>query len=154
LKISNGFLSSQEFISGVYLNYTGDATLLDFGTATIVGSLTSPTINTGSDAFKADGDGFFDIFLDFGTTAPRFGQGDSISWVISGATAAQFDALSVGSGNSPDGLFAAAHVQGIGLDGEGSGWVTIPEPSTYLAAALLLLPFGVSALRVLRKQNC
>jgi hypothetical protein len=29
----------------------------------------------------------------------------------------------------------------------------VPEPSTYLAGALLLLPFGASAIRVLRRNR-
>jgi len=29
----------------------------------------------------------------------------------------------------------------------------VPEPSTYIAGALLLLPFGVSALRSLRRKQ-
>jgi hypothetical protein len=31
--------------------------------------------------------------------------------------------------------------------------VIVPEPSTYVAAALLLLPFGASTLRILRKKS-
>lgn len=159
LTVSNGFSSASEFIAELYLNFTGDATALSFSAPTVVGTLGPQTISTGSDDFKADGDGFFDILIGFDNAPPadRFGQGESISWVISSTgvnlDSTQFLALSAGGGNSPDGLYAAAHVQGIGADGEGSGWVTVPEPSTYLAAALLLLPFGLSAIRVLRKQN-
>ena len=32
-------------------------------------------------------------------------------------------------------------------------WVQVPEPTTMVAGALLLLPFGMSTLRVLRKRR-
>lgn len=35
----------------------------------------------------------------------------------------------------------------------GSPTLAVPEPSTYLAAALLLLPFGASTIRILRKNR-
>jgi hypothetical protein len=33
------------------------------------------------------------------------------------------------------------------------GWAPVPEPSTIMAGALLLLPFGVSTLRIMRKNK-
>jgi hypothetical protein len=33
------------------------------------------------------------------------------------------------------------------------GWSAVPEPSTVVAGALLLLPFGVSTMRILRKNK-
>jgi hypothetical protein len=45
-------------------------------------------------------------------------------------TASSFNFLS-----APDGghgpFYTAAHVQGIGIDGNFSGWVTVPEPATW-----------------------
>lgn len=48
------------------------------------------------------------------------------------------------SGSGQDQIFLAAALP--------QGYGAVPEPSTILAGALLLLPFGVSALRILRKK--
>jgi hypothetical protein len=45
------------------------------------------------------------------------------------------------------------HVQGIGTLGGSESFVNTPEPTTLVAGALLLLPLGLSTLRVLRKNR-
>lgn len=54
-----------------------------------------------------------------------------------GLTASSFNFLS-----APDGghgpFYTAAHVQSIGA-GDASGWVTVPEPSSWLLAGLAAL---------------
>ncbi len=110
-----------------------------FSVPVITGTMDDPVINLGTDAHKANGDGFFDIFLNFSNVEDadkRFGPGESLEFIITGIgtlTAASFDFLSVLS--PADGLPTAAHVQGIG---EFSGWITVPEPSS-----LALLAMGV-----------
>jgi hypothetical protein len=52
---------------------------------------------------------------------------------------------------------SAAHIQQTTIGGS-SGWIgadppVVPEPSTWLAGALLLLPFGLGALRTIRKSR-
>lgn len=42
---------------------------------------------------------------------------------------------------------------GTGSDYSGSTLVPVPEPSTIVAGALLLLPLGMSAIRIMRKQR-
>jgi len=42
---------------------------------------------------------------------------------------------------------------GQGFFGPNLSFSTVPEPTTMIAGALLLLPFGASTLRILRKQN-
>ena len=42
---------------------------------------------------------------------------------------------------------------GIASSANASVGTAVPEPSTYIAGALLLLPFGVSALRSLRRKQ-
>jgi hypothetical protein len=139
IAIVNGGLIGSEFTRGFYLNLNPamNAANLVFGTPTQVGTFAIPSIDKGTDAFKADGDGFFDLRFNFATAAPqRFGAGESITWPVTGITgldATDFDFLSVGSNS---GLPAAAHVQGIGANGEDSGWITVPEPA---AGSLLLL---------------
>jgi len=51
-----------------------------------------------------------------------------------------------------DGLFVNKNGTPYGLSGY---WLStpVPEPTTVLAGALLLLPFGASTLRILRKKN-
>lgn len=74
--------------------------------------------------------------------------------------------LHFGDGPNHNGYFAyyiGGDTGDITLQGNGQGlsWSelydpktpSIPEPSTVVAGALLLLPFGVSTLRILRKKN-
>lgn len=87
----------------------------------------------------------------------QFTQGDKVTLTLAmtpdspnAFTAASFNYL-----DTTGTYFSAAHVQNI----EGavtSGWIgatPVPEPTTFIAGALLLLPFGVSALRVVRKNR-
>lgn len=120
-------------------------TLLVFSAPSKTGSFTDPTISQSVDAFKADGDGWFDIEIDFasgGGAATRFGPGEDVSYTITGIgslTADSFDFLSsLGGGHGP--FPTAAHVQGIGQTGADSGWITVPEPTS-----LALLSIGAIA---------
>ena len=108
------------------------------------GSFDTPGILQGLNAFKADGDGKYDIEFGFtpgGVVNSVFGAGETDTWDISatGLTANDFNLLS-----APDGghgpFLTAAHVQNTtGAGTGGSGWIcpTIPEPS-----AMLLIPLG------------
>jgi hypothetical protein len=95
--------------------------------------------------FKADGDGFFDFKFEWNQGV--FAASDQAVFILTGTgiTASTFEKLSEGAGNSPDGLYTAAHVQGI--LGGGSGWITthvIPLPAAGgLALAGLALLGGV-----------
>lgn len=132
--ISNTNITANEFNSAVYLNFDPalDPTALSF--SAIDNSASTPTISTGVDAFKADGDGFFDILFDFppppGQPAAKFTAGESVIYDIthtSAISASSFDFQSApggGNGSHP----AAAHIQGIA--GGGSGWIGVPEPAT------------------------
>jgi hypothetical protein len=134
-------LVGSEFVSGLYLNVVPsmDPNALTFGSPVKTGSFTSPAIHRGTDAFKADGDGYFDILLSFATSggeAGRFTAADAVSYTITGPaslTAASFAARSASRGT---GYPIAAHVQGIGTDGCLSGWVTVPEPASLSLLAL------------------
>jgi len=126
---------------------------LVFSSPVTVGTFKGPSISTGTDAYKADGDGKYDILFAFdhtGSTLKNFGAGESIQYTVtlsSGGTltAASFDFLSApagGHGPYP----TAAHVLGIGTDAK-SGWVTTPEPAT-----LVLMGAGLAGLLVRRRR--
>ena len=146
--IANTNIVANEFNSAVYLNFDSslDPTALSF--TAVDNSASTPTISTGADAFKADGDGFFDILFDFppppGQPAAKFTAGEVVIYDIvytSAISASSFDFLSApggGNGSHP----AAAHIQGIA--GGGSGWIGVPEPSL---GFLVLLSAGMVSRR-------
>jgi hypothetical protein len=88
-------------------------------------------VDFGNDAFKADGDGFYDMFLDFSSSPPRATDGFTyvidLNWTGGTLTAGDFDFLShPGGGSGP--FPAASHLQGIGTNGSGSTWIA-PGPT-------------------------
>jgi hypothetical protein len=106
-----------------------------------------------SNAYKADGDGKYDILIEFpsGPPSARFSVGDTSVFTLTnagGLTPDDFKFLSLpDGGNGP--FFAAAHVQATGTDGKGSGWVApaVPEPSSLAVAGLGALGLAGYGLR-------
>lgn len=154
MTLSTPNLVAKEFVSKWYFNLDPvlDPTSLIFSAPIKVGSFTDPTVNLGVNAFKADGDGKYDIKLAFATNdgfPTRFGVGDAATFMITGIptlTASSFNFLSLPAGGH--GPFpTAAHVQGIGPCGANSGWVTVPEPAT-----MSLLGIG-GALGLVRRRR-
>lgn len=100
----------------------------------------------GSDAFKADGDGFYDLQVMFPSSGgahglDRFAPGETVVFTVSatGITPESFLAFSApGGGAGP--FQVAAHVISIDSQGGQSGWISqqVPEPAT-----LLLLGSGL-----------
>ena len=155
-------LTGAENVLSLYLNL--DPALygtlpLTFGGLVKTGSFDTPSISQGIDAFKADGDGTYDILLSFspgGNVNKTFTQGDVLRYTIGapGLTAASFDFLSTPAGGHGP-FHLAAHIQNTG-GGEDSGWVTdsadggpiVPEPaSVSLAAVAFAVFFGVAIAR-------
>jgi hypothetical protein len=114
---------------------------------------TRPMVSLGTDMFKADGDGKYDIQIDF--AGNNFVAGDSITYTITDPglahplSAADFAYLSKPAGGSGP-FYAAAHVQG--LSGGNSTWIepgggpmaivtAAPEPRS-IAYGLLALALG------------
>lgn len=170
LTIANNGLIGSEFVSGFYINLNTNFSPLNLSISYVssIGSFTVPsigsgTIERGTDSFKADGDGKYDVLFDFSTVSGNtFGAGDSITYQISGIsglTADDFVYLSAPNGGHGP-FYAAAHVQGIGAGGSLSGWVepslgalpiAVPEPSS---CVLLGLPLGILAfVRRMNRRN-
>jgi hypothetical protein len=145
LKIATPSLGAVENLRGLYLNLNPnyDSRHLTFQFAGTTGLFSLPDISTGTDAFKAGGDGLYDLLFTFATQqndAVRFGAGDGLTVNISGIpglVAADFAFLSTPAGGWGP-FYAAAHVQRIGAGSE-SGWIypedgpivaPVPEPSS------------------------
>jgi hypothetical protein len=144
-------LTGTEFVTDWRLNL--DPALnpadLDFSTPTKTGTFADPVISTGTNFSMAPGDGLYDILVAFDNAPPgnRFGAGESVQYVITGIptlTANSFAFLSAPQGGHGP-FHTAAHVQGIGDDGEDSGQITngqiiivIPEPAGLTIAAIAL----------------
>lgn len=146
LTISSSGLTSEEILARLYINFDDalDVNKLTF-TPAVGNEATAGAILTGSNAFKADGDGFFDILFDYpppspGDTGAYFSANETVAYSITSSetiTALSFDFFSVpGGGNGS--YHAAGKIQRIGADAEGSGWIgdrggaPVPEPATML----------------------
>jgi hypothetical protein len=131
-----GTLETTAIAGGVHYNLTGTMTSTEFITGLYgnIDPFATPTVSglsgSGLDAvngfqfsengFKADGDGYFDWFLDLSSNPPRFDGTDTLSWDFLGITLAQTSGISQGGSPGKDGFQYAIHAQGL-VNG-GSGW--------------------------------
>jgi hypothetical protein len=159
LTISNTAISKSEFASELYFNLNTNLNPhnLVFTLVSSNGGFSAPTINHNSaNAYKADGDGKYDIRFNFGTAnAKTFTFGEFVTYQITGIaslTALDFGYLSAPAGGSGP-FFAAGHIQGVPSHCGSSTWiepcngpiivvpiVPVPEPAP---AILLTLASGL-----------
>jgi len=101
------------------------------------------------DGINAPGGNRYDVSVDFLTSsAVRLGAGESAVFILTGSG---LDARDFVASSTKDGPSALLHVQGVGANANGSGWVSgavapVPEPATMAALA-------IGALGVLRRRK-
>jgi hypothetical protein len=113
----------------------------------------STTISQGTDAYKADADGWFDLLFEMSTTAGLgFDAGETLTFNItgSGLVASSFNYWSTPDPVDPNGPFlGAAKFQSTGNNGLQSDWVgAVPVPAAvWLFGSGLLGLVGVARRR-------
>lgn len=115
--------SGREFVSEWDFNFSPDTSVGGLA-ITHQSGVQADSVSTGTNAFKADGDGWFDIQFLFPQSGDRFTQGSTSVYQISGSgiNAQSFNHTSApGGGNGT--YYSAAHVQGIGPGARLSGWI-------------------------------
>lgn len=145
-----------EFVRNWYFNVDPslDLSLLSF--STVSGQM--PSYSVGTDAFKADGDGLYDVKLSYSTNMNQYPVTLKIGSTQQ-LSVSSFKYLSTWNGGANTNTWAAAaHVQGIqtsdaDCSGSGSGWVgakleVVPEP---VSSALFLI--GGGALALIRRKK-
>jgi PEP-CTERM motif len=159
ITVTNNLVDAGAFLGGLYLNTTV-APLANAAGACVTCTATNGqtmAFNFGSNAFQADGDGLYDIWVDFSTVnADRLTPGESIVFDLTstspGFTSDSFLTLSApGGGNGP--FQVAAHIQGY--PGGASDWITttVPEPaSMFLFASGLIGAAGVARRKLKSRQ--
>src|SRR5262245_41396438 len=120
-------LTNPEKMTGFYFNFNDSLNVQNLNFQLVSGgAFALPTIDLQMNTFKADGDGRYDIRLNFataGTASQVFGQGDTLVYRLSYTSAidaSQFGYLSSpAGGNGP--FYTAAHIQDT--PGGESGWI-------------------------------
>jgi hypothetical protein len=155
-------LVGTEFLSDLYLNLNPaySASNLNFGSPTRTGSFGTDPVVPAPPPLNADGGGTFDIKFAFDTAPPadRFdGLLDSITYQITGLglitnlVEADFDYLSQDPSGGHGFFKAAAHIQGVGTNGDGSGFIApngVPDGGT----TVMLLGTALACLGALRQR--
>ncbi len=172
LTMSAPGLTGSESVNDWYFNFDPNLTLTP-GTPTAQGNLTFSEVLSsgvdmgksqtgpyvGRDAFKADGDGWYDFMIDFppppggGQVDPRFEMGDTVIYDITYTSAIDvnsFNFFSTEGGNQGTYL-SAAHIQKTGPNGNDSDWVAVvPEP---VSSTLFIVGAATLGFRRYRKRK-
>lgn len=163
-------LTGSEKVSEWTLNFgPNTGTILDpkdltFSEVSRTGWFDDPILSLKTNDFKADGDGYFDIQVEFatgGNATNQFGAGEKIVYNVEYALGAidAYSFVNLSAAGGDNGIwYSAAHVQGIGIDSK-SGWIggdeyitkdepVIPEPS-----ALAIWGLGLAAVAFYRRRR-
>jgi len=107
--------------------------VLTFALTANTGFSQPAAVTTGEDAFKADGDGLYDIMFNYTSSTKAFTTGQlqtyDISTSVGMVAADDFNFLSTPSGGQGT-FLAAIHVQNTPSGGSGSAWVGACIPGT------------------------
>jgi hypothetical protein len=166
LTVTNVNLTAGEFIQGngsgasggLYFNINPNDTVTDLHFTLVSETANFGTIiSTGEDAFKADGDGEYDVQFDFADQT--FSVDSSFTYEITGIsslTAADFAYLSTPAGGQGP-FYAAAKIQGLANGnstflepGGGPETVVTPEPTSLV---LLAAGTGLFFARTIRARR-
>jgi hypothetical protein len=154
--VTNNLVDPGAFLGALYLNTSVAPLAGATGTCVSCAATGGQTMSFsfGSDAFQADGDGRYDIFVNFATdAASRLTPGEVIVFDITsstgGFTSDSFLVFSApGGGNGP--FQAAAHLQGL-PNGESDFVSEIPEPASLLLIGSGLVGVATGLRKRLRK---
>jgi hypothetical protein len=142
--------SFSEYISGLYLNLNPALNPASLGSSSGSGDVTWSGLGLGADAWQADGDGLYDIVIDWTNNAFVAGMTSSITFSLAGLTEEDFNYLSAPAGGSGP-FVAALRARSLGVDGEDSGWFypettpnDVPEPGTLALLGLGLFGMGMA----------
>ena len=166
LTVENNLVDSGAYLDDLYLNTTLAPLAAASGSCILCSDVNSvtPVFSFGSNAFQADGDGLYDILIDFSNTnsgGTRLTPSESVSLRILSTTAG-FNAASFASISAPAGghgpFQAAAHIASL-PDGQ-SDWIagttqitSVPEPASLLLVATGLFGSARQLARKRRKGN-
>ncbi len=136
----------KEYVSAWYFNLDPSLDPNVLTIAYVSDEVASVGVSTGINAFQAgDEGGLFDILFEFppppGGIPNFFTQGLSSVYDISLSDGLTADSFNFRSFMDGDGLLTAAFVQGTGVGGEDSAWVSVPDPTT-----MSLLGIGLAGL--------
>jgi hypothetical protein len=165
MTVTTSHLTRRESVGSLFLNLDPalNPSLLVFNRLNSTGSFKGPKIRAREDGFNVPDAGQFDLrfqFAGFGSSRRQFGNGDQVTYLISGipelnASSFGFDSLTPCTGDS---IAAVAQIRGIPAHRR-SGWIypadgltPIPEPASWLLFASGLLVSGTLAARRQRRR--
>ena len=147
-------LAAGQFVNsnkGWYFNFEPGLNLTD-NDFEYLSDVEATSISVDEDGFESDGDGYFDINIEFDISNFTAGSSSTYEITLDGITAYSFAYLSFPDGGQGE-YYTAAHVKNTPGD-EGSGWIgagtytVVPIPS-----AVWLLGNGLIALAGIRNRN-